>query len=402
MAVTPIHLVQQASADKAANTSTPDVPFNQVLSNEIAQHQHLEKSGKNADQKHLAGTNEPADKLDAKLQPADTPQIPAEMLAMLGNLQPIPTEPQGQTIALDDKQDSKQDGKQRLADNSSPQISAEMLAMAGNLHPASPAPATTTEITDASASPASPVSASQAAAGLMDKLTAASKSSADAKAITDTDLTADSKSLPIPADIRPDAKFTAMLKDAEAMNGNPRSARLENDIGNMQTQVQSQPLTTPVQLSAIDMAQSMAGQVTDKLTPRVGTPAWDQALGQKIVWMTGGASQSASLSLNPPDLGPLQVVLNVTNDQANATFIAAQPEVRLAIEAALPKLREMMSDAGIQLGQANVSADTANQRGSQPDSRASRHSNPITEITTDNVNIPRKITTGQGLVNTFV
>ena len=52
----------------------------------------------------------------------------------------------------------------------------------------------------------------------------------------------------------------------------------------------------------------------------------------------------------------------MTNDQATASFFSAQPEVRHALEAALPKLREMMNDAGIQLGQATVGAGTQQQQ----------------------------------------
>jgi len=95
-----------------------------------------------------------------------------------------------------------------------------------------------------------------------------------------------------------------------------------------------------------------------RLAPSVGTTAWGQALGEKIVWMAAGAQQTASLTLNPPNLGPLQIVLNVSNDQATANFFSAQPEVRQALEAAFPRLKEMMNEAGIQLGQATVSADT--------------------------------------------
>jgi Flagellar hook-length control protein len=193
-----------------------------------------------------------------------------------------------------------------------------------------------------------------------------------------------------------------MLKNAETMNNNPHAAHAENNIAPISAAALGPLLTTPVQPALTGMIQNPAVPVTDKLTPRVGTPAWDQGFSQKIVWMAGSATQSASISLNPPDLGPLQVVLNVTNDQANATFIAAQPEVRLAIEAALPKLREMMSDAGIQLGQANVSADTSSQQGSQSDSPASRQSGAMRETIMDNVNIPIKTVSGQGLVNTFV
>jgi flagellar hook-length control protein FliK len=58
-------------------------------------------------------------------------------------------------------------------------------------------------------------------------------------------------------------------------------------------------------------------------------------------------------------------VLSVTNDQATVTFSAAQPEVRAALEAAMPKLREMMSETGIALGNATVNAGMPDQRQGQ-------------------------------------
>jgi len=112
--------------------------------------------------------------------------------------------------------------------------------------------------------------------------------------------------------------------------------------------------------AAVQAVHAPAGHV-DKLTPAVGTPAWDQALGQKIVWMAQGGEQSATLTMNPPDLGPMQVVLSVSNNQATVDFMSAQPEVRQALENALPRLREMMSESGVQLGQANVSAGSQQQ-----------------------------------------
>jgi flagellar hook-length control protein FliK len=117
----------------------------------------------------------------------------------------------------------------------------------------------------------------------------------------------------------------------------------------------------PAAQSALDMAKAAVAAPADKLSSRVGTQAWDQQLGQKIVFMAAGGEQSATMELNPPDLGPLQVVLSVNKDQATAAFTSATPEVRQALEAALPKLREMMSDAGIQLGSATVSAGMSDQ-----------------------------------------
>jgi flagellar hook-length control protein FliK len=100
----------------------------------------------------------------------------------------------------------------------------------------------------------------------------------------------------------------------------------------------------------------------DKLAPQVGSSGWDEALGQKVVWMTNNGQQSATLTLNPPDLGPMQVVINVNKTEADATFIASNPEVKQALEAAMPKLREMLEQAGIQLGQSNVSTGMPNQQ----------------------------------------
>jgi len=117
------------------------------------------------------------------------------------------------------------------------------------------------------------------------------------------------------------------------------------------------------QASALQTAQAAASVPTDKLSARVGTPAWDNQVGQKVIWMVGGEDQSATLELNPPDLGPMQVVLNVSNDLASVTFSSQQLEVRQALENALPRLREMMSESGIALGNASVNAGAEGRQG---------------------------------------
>lgn len=132
-------------------------------------------------------------------------------------------------------------------------------------------------------------------------------------------------------------------------------------------QAATAPLTGPVQQASLNIAQAAAGVASDRIAARVGTPAWDNQVGQKIVWMVAGQEQSATLTLNPPDMGPMQVVLSVTNDQATVTFSANQLEVRQALENAMPKLREMMSESGIALGNATVDAGTPDQRQAQGD-----------------------------------
>jgi flagellar hook-length control protein FliK len=125
---------------------------------------------------------------------------------------------------------------------------------------------------------------------------------------------------------------------------------------------------------AVMEAAQAAAAAADGLSARVGTEAWENQVGQKVVYMLGSEEQTASLTLNPPDLGPLQVVLSVTNDQASVTFSANQEEVRQALEDALPRLREMMSESGIALGNATVNAGMPDGRQAQNQDQAARGS----------------------------
>ncbi|SDH27487.1 flagellar hook-length control protein FliK [Janthinobacterium sp. YR213] len=155
-----------------------------------------------------------------------------------------------------------------------------------------------------------------------------------------------------PGKLAIDAQLAATAKAGAAM-AEPIIKETPADLSRLAAQLQP---------GALQQAAAAVAVPSDKLAGRVGTPAWDQQLGQKVVWMAAGGDQSATLTLNPPDLGPVQVVLTVTNDQADAAFMSAQPEVRQALEAAMPRLREMMSEAGIAFGSATVSAGTPEQQ----------------------------------------
>jgi flagellar hook-length control protein FliK len=154
--------------------------------------------------------------------------------------------------------------------------------------------------------------------------------------------------------------------------------------------------------------QARHAQSAPHLAPKVGASGWDQALGQRVIWMASGAEHSASLTLNPPELGPLQVVLNVSNNHANATFVAPHAEVRQALEAAMPKLREMLGEAGIQLDQASVNQGAPQQQGefARSDggsgSRGQGRSQNGPEQTIAEPAVSRRVTaSGNGLVDTF-
>jgi len=153
------------------------------------------------------------------------------------------------------------------------------------------------------------------------------------------------------------------------------------------------------QTSQLQVAQAASSNVIS--TPP-GKTGWDQAIGQKVVWMVGAAEQSATLTLNPPDLGPLQVVIHVHNDQADATFISDNSEVRKALEDGLSNLRDMMNQSGINLGQTNIGSGSQQKEFEQmAKARSERLAGDSGVQESAIAHIPTVSRVSNGLVDTF-
>lgn len=123
----------------------------------------------------------------------------------------------------------------------------------------------------------------------------------------------------------------------------------------------AEPQAHPASLHAPQHAPARpAGDALQLATP-VKDPAWPAEFSQKIVWMATQDKQNAQITLNPPQMGPIEISLSIKNEQASAVFVSGNAEVREVIEAALPRLREMLAGVGVELGQANVSAESFRQ-----------------------------------------
>lgn len=85
------------------------------------------------------------------------------------------------------------------------------------------------------------------------------------------------------------------------------------------------------------------------ITTAPDQPGWDQAVGQRVLWMVANKSQVAELRLTPPELGPLEVKVRQDDDGLRLTFAAGNGAVRDALEAAAPRLREMFQAEGLRL-----------------------------------------------------
>ncbi len=116
----------------------------------------------------------------------------------------------------------------------------------------------------------------------------------------------------------------------------------------------------PVPKMALDMAQlhrQIAGQTkieVPAMSKPMMHPEWNQELGERIVWMNNRAMPFAELRLNPQHLGPISIRIDMNQDQTTIAFSAQQAAVKEAIEAAIPKLREMMGTQQLNVAEISV------------------------------------------------
>jgi flagellar hook-length control protein FliK len=100
-------------------------------------------------------------------------------------------------------------------------------------------------------------------------------------------------------------------------------------VGNTQTQQQAASAQAPLTLA---------------------DPGFANALGERVSWMTGSAgNHAAQLQLHPRELGPMLVHVKVDGHHTEVLFQTQHAAVRDALEAALPRLREMLGQGGQQV-----------------------------------------------------
>jgi flagellar hook-length control protein FliK len=101
-----------------------------------------------------------------------------------------------------------------------------------------------------------------------------------------------------------------------------------------------------------------AAPLSTAVSVPVQSTRWGDSFSERVVWITGQNVQAAEIHIDPPQLGPIEVRVSITNDQANLMFTAPHAVARDAIQSSLPRLQEMLIDSGLTLGNVSVGAHT--------------------------------------------
>jgi len=119
--------------------------------------------------------------------------------------------------------------------------------------------------------------------------------------------------------------------------------------------------------SALNFAQTLTGAssttptVTTLLPHAVQDPAWADAFGQRVAMLAQQGTQTATLQLNPPELGPIQVRIAMSEQGARVEFNTLQQTTSDLIETAMPRLAAALEHQGLRLDDSRVNLVTTRQ-----------------------------------------
>lgn len=124
-------------------------------------------------------------------------------------------------------------------------------------------------------------------------------------------------------------------------------------------------LTRPSVERPLNAPNAVVSPLQAQIKAAIGQPQWQAAISERVAFMASQNIKSAEIQLDPPELGPLQVRVTVTQDQASVAFASHHAQVREALDQTAFRLREMLQQEGMNQVDVDVSDQSEYQDRSQ-------------------------------------
>jgi hypothetical protein len=172
--------------------------------------------------------------------------------------------------------------------------------------------------------------------------------------------------LPNEGDIVADIKQNLLGKEPSSTESIDRLMNL--DIAGLKTSVsQLSPVASNTPMTQITGSELTSGvklaSTNMVMTSSLGEPSWDSEFVGRVNMVIKGGIQEARIQLSPPEMGRLEIKVTTDSDTAKVMFSVDNVAARDAIEQAIPRLRELLEQGGLQLSHAGVSDHSESQQG---------------------------------------
>lgn len=140
-----------------------------------------------------------------------------------------------------------------------------------------------------------------------------------------------------------------------------------NDTGLAQEQKEgtlAQQLSSALGQHGLNATQSRADNLQAAQQPPLllNREMASEQMAERLQMMMSKNLKHVDIRLDPPELGRLQIRMNMNGDHTTVHFTVANHQARDVIEQSMPRLREMLAQQGVQLGETSVQQQSAGQQ----------------------------------------
>jgi len=124
-------------------------------------------------------------------------------------------------------------------------------------------------------------------------------------------------------------------------------------------------------------------------------------VGQQLQRMVRDGQWQANISLNPARLGQIRINMTMEDGVLKTQLLSANQGVRELLEGGIPRLRELLEESGLQLGQLDVASDAASQQFANQQSESGELSQVSMTASTEEENTEQRTSSHDGDLDTF-
>ncbi|EGA71351.1 flagellar hook-length control protein FliK [Vibrio sinaloensis DSM 21326] len=159
----------------------------------------------------------------------------------------------------------------------------------------------------------------------------------------------------------------AMLKaamGAKAVGTLANGKATQPDAGSAGESGFAQQLSQAAGVSQTANAQNLARaeQAAQQVPLQLNRDMAGEQVAERVQMMLSKNLKNIDIRLDPPELGRMQIRMNMNGDGATVHFTVANQQARDVLEQSMPRLREMLAQQGVQLGDTSVQQQASGQQ----------------------------------------
>jgi flagellar hook-length control protein FliK len=162
-------------------------------------------------------------------------------------------------------------------------------------------------------------------------------------------------------------------------------------------QVYSATMRDVAQIQGEQSKQVQLNQFESKFEKaiNIAKPEGHLQLAEKVRWMVNTKNLIAEIRLDPAELGSVHVKVAMSGESATVNFVVQSQQARDAVDTATPRLREMLAEKGIELGQSSVRQESDGQQEQGEDVKQGERGNDESE----DIDVSEQVLAQHNIVN---